>query len=277
MSNQITVNGKIYTFPCTVTGEQARAIRDAAPVGMLEAYDVHYNAWRRDLAWFDFNSDEYALRISPDWKPEKAVEPSKGENEGDVCNRNGCDGVLHFPPVADCCCHVSPPCQRCIENELCCTKCDWTPSEEEPEPTGTVMQCMCAELDPRDRPCLACESATPEPAPKFPLTPHDAFAALAGGECVEMAGLIHRLKDRLEWWTTERNEWELASISTYDFHNMRIVPDPSVRKIRLATGQRVRIDGDDVHLLDGDGESVFCLMRDEMKEILNAMEESSND
>lgn len=48
-----------------------------------------------------------------------------GTEEGEVCLRDGCDGVLAYPKVVDCSCHLSPPCFACTENPLSCPACGW--------------------------------------------------------------------------------------------------------------------------------------------------------
>ena len=53
----------------------------------------------------------------------------QGTVEGDICNRDGCNGVLAYPPVENCSCHIDPPCGQCIGNLLTCPVCEW---EEEP-------------------------------------------------------------------------------------------------------------------------------------------------
>lgn len=50
-------------------------------------------------------------------------EVEMGFEEGDVCNRNGCDGIMEIRPVENCSCHVSPPCTNCVENNPICNKC----------------------------------------------------------------------------------------------------------------------------------------------------------
>lgn len=46
-----------------------------------------------------------------------------GWEEGDMCNVDGCDGVLEFQPVKDCFCHISPPCGACVDNMPVCNEC----------------------------------------------------------------------------------------------------------------------------------------------------------
>lgn len=43
--------------------------------------------------------------------------------EGDACPIEDCTGKLHFPPVKNCSCHISPPCDTCITNPLTCNTC----------------------------------------------------------------------------------------------------------------------------------------------------------
>lgn len=45
--------------------------------------------------------------------------------EGDRCPFAGCDGRMGFQPVENCSCHISPPCNQCVDNPLVCLKCDW--------------------------------------------------------------------------------------------------------------------------------------------------------
>lgn len=60
---------------------------------------------------------------SVDVVPSSEVVPSSGREEGDVCNRDGCTGVMGYEVVEGCTCHVSPPCHRCVDNPLVCLEC----------------------------------------------------------------------------------------------------------------------------------------------------------
>lgn len=44
--------------------------------------------------------------------------------EGDICPECK-EGVMGYNPVADCRCHISPPCHRCVSNPLVCKECGW--------------------------------------------------------------------------------------------------------------------------------------------------------
>jgi hypothetical protein len=50
--------------------------------------------------------------------------------EGDRCPECK-DGILDWPKVENCSCHINPPCLSCTSSVLACLKCGW---EEEPEP-----------------------------------------------------------------------------------------------------------------------------------------------
>lgn len=44
--------------------------------------------------------------------------------DGDTCPECN-EGVLEYEPVVDCSCHISPPCNKCIDNPLVCNQCGW--------------------------------------------------------------------------------------------------------------------------------------------------------
>jgi hypothetical protein len=46
-----------------------------------------------------------------------------GENEGEICNRDGCAGTMIFPETENCSCHISPPCRACTDKALECSDC----------------------------------------------------------------------------------------------------------------------------------------------------------
>lgn len=54
-----------------------------------------------------------------------------GHEEGEVCGRNGCQGVIEFEPhPGNCSCHISPPCSACTSVDLCCPECGWEARKE---------------------------------------------------------------------------------------------------------------------------------------------------
>lgn len=54
-----------------------------------------------------------------------------GTEEGDVCNRDGCEGIMWLPPVTDCSCHISPPCAQCERNAIVCNECGSDPFDDD--------------------------------------------------------------------------------------------------------------------------------------------------
>lgn len=48
--------------------------------------------------------------------------------EGDKCPECN-QGILHYPPVHNCTCHISPPCSACTDRQLECDKCGYQPEE----------------------------------------------------------------------------------------------------------------------------------------------------
>lgn len=74
------------------------------------------NFMRRDCA------DHISYHVQKKLDYEKSI---SGTKEGEVCNRSGCKGVLHYPPVEDCSCHARGPCWRCENNVLTCSECGY--------------------------------------------------------------------------------------------------------------------------------------------------------
>ena len=48
-----------------------------------------------------------------------------GQEEGDLCRRDGCCGRLEIRPDGECSCHIRPPCGACENAKLACSDCDW--------------------------------------------------------------------------------------------------------------------------------------------------------
>jgi len=54
-----------------------------------------------------------------------------GWEEGEVCNRDNCKGVIKRSEVENCDCHINPPCANCTDPSLqYCPECDWDGSME---------------------------------------------------------------------------------------------------------------------------------------------------
>lgn len=43
-------------------------------------------------------------------------------DEGDKCPKK-CGGVLFYPPITNCSCHINPPCSACLSVKLTCNGC----------------------------------------------------------------------------------------------------------------------------------------------------------
>lgn len=54
-----------------------------------------------------------------------------GYEEGEVCGRNGCKGVIHLPKVEGCTCFKNAQCGACTSNYFTCPVCGWTCDEYE--------------------------------------------------------------------------------------------------------------------------------------------------
>lgn len=54
-----------------------------------------------------------------------------GDEEGAVCGRNGCKGIIELRPHKGCYCHISPPCGACTTPREHCPDCGWSAEEEE--------------------------------------------------------------------------------------------------------------------------------------------------
>ncbi len=49
--------------------------------------------------------------------------PKEGNEEGDICNRDGCIGIMAYPKSENCSCHISAPCSECTNKVLTCQVC----------------------------------------------------------------------------------------------------------------------------------------------------------
>ena len=55
-----------------------------------------------------------------------------GYVEGEVCNRDGCKGLIKERAVENCSCHAvpMPPCRACTDPRGYCSECDWDESDD---------------------------------------------------------------------------------------------------------------------------------------------------
>lgn len=61
-----------------------------------------------------------------------------GEEEGQRCRRDGCEGRIEMSKSENCSCHISPPCSSCTGTHLICSDCDWEEPEEFSAPAAPV-------------------------------------------------------------------------------------------------------------------------------------------
>ena len=58
------------------------------------------------------------------------VNPNFGIEEGDICNRKMCKGVIKISESENCSCHINSPCNSCLDVYLFCTICEWDDDEK---------------------------------------------------------------------------------------------------------------------------------------------------
>jgi len=57
-----------------------------------------------------------------------------GYQKGEVCNRNGCEGIIDaLEKEGSCSCHINPPCSYCTDSTEYCPTCDWSGADEQNE------------------------------------------------------------------------------------------------------------------------------------------------
>lgn len=57
-----------------------------------------------------------------------------GYLKGEICGRNGCQGMIEEHPSESCCsCHINPPCSYCTDAREFCSICGWEGREEQLE------------------------------------------------------------------------------------------------------------------------------------------------
>lgn len=60
----------------------------------------------------------------------QAVEP--GYQVCDICNRNGCTGIIEeYSSDSSCSCHINPPCSHCTDPRTFCPECEWDLKEDQ--------------------------------------------------------------------------------------------------------------------------------------------------
>ncbi len=54
-----------------------------------------------------------------------------GYEEGEICGRDGCKGVIAVHPVECCACHINPPCHACTTPREYCQTCGYESKDDE--------------------------------------------------------------------------------------------------------------------------------------------------
>jgi len=82
-------------------------------------------------------------------------DPGFGIERGATCWRGGCQGIIESREK-NCSCHITPPCQNCVDGNEFCQECGWESWNEKPEINGFVSKNVggvqryeLAPLDPR--------------------------------------------------------------------------------------------------------------------------------
>lgn len=76
-----------------------------------------------------------------------------GQEEGAVCWRNGCQGIIAVVASENCSCHIAPPCGSCTTPREHCPVCDWRAQDDEKvtfrSPGGGIAEML---IGPQPRP-----------------------------------------------------------------------------------------------------------------------------
>lgn len=97
----------------------------------------HCRQQRTDIADMVNNLCEWIVKLEMELDEIREVierhrEVPIGYCEGDVCGREGCQGILKQHPVENCSCHMGhPPCGQCTTPREYCPVCEWDAEEDE--------------------------------------------------------------------------------------------------------------------------------------------------
>jgi len=53
-----------------------------------------------------------------------------GFEDGDICNRRRCRGIISIHDVENCSCHINPPCSACTSAKAYCPVCGWEEKDD---------------------------------------------------------------------------------------------------------------------------------------------------
>lgn len=60
------------------------------------------------------------------------MENELGYLKGEICNRNGCNGIIdEHEKEGSCSCHINPPCSTCTDASEYCPECEWDGREDQ--------------------------------------------------------------------------------------------------------------------------------------------------
>lgn len=65
----------------------------------------------------------------------------EGTEKGEVCNRDGCQGIIaEHEKENGCSCHINPPCSSCTTPREYCPECEWDAHDEQNEAEKLSLQ-----------------------------------------------------------------------------------------------------------------------------------------
>lgn len=122
MATLKTMNRRRWRKLNPVEPDTIMGTMDLNAMGRLRAYieGIRGGRWVR-----------YTPRTNMDVRSE--FDEVHGVEEGQTCERNGCQGVLTLEPNSGydgCSCHINPPCNYCMSKVPECPVCGWR--DEEP-------------------------------------------------------------------------------------------------------------------------------------------------
>ena len=93
--------------------------------------------WFIGEQWAEQVAEGYVAKLKA--KEEKAIVPINGVlailntkyseylgvEEGEICNRGGCPGIIIIAPPENCSCHICSPCYDCTSCGVHCSECGW--------------------------------------------------------------------------------------------------------------------------------------------------------